>query len=629
MRIGGDDGPRLVYAPTMADGIFTSDAHYAAGFPEEARRAVYDALALRRDVRHFDPASPMDDATLERILAAAHLAPSVGFSQPWAFIVVDDRDVRARIRESFLACRALEAARFPEARRAAYLATRLEGILDAPVNICVAVDLRPRPEAILGTTVQPESVRASATCAVQNLWIAARVEGVGVGWVSIVEPEVLRAELALPAGVEPIAYLCVGKPLAFRTKPMLEENGWLPRRPLSDVIHRGSRFREVTPAASRADLVPSGSADRVPAFDASAASRARAHHAMLTKPVGSLGRFEELAVWLAGVRGAFPVGPPERASLLLFAADHGVTREAVSAYGSEVTASMVGNVMAGGAAVSVLAERYGVDVTAIDVGVTGDLSSVPRAPKVPLVRAPIRGGTGNVRREAAMTRAEAEAAMQIGAERARLAIVAGAQAILVGEIGIGNTTAGALLTCAFTGARADAIVGRGTGLDDAGVVHKTRVVGDALSLHAAALASGDPLAILAAVGGLELAAITGAILASARLRTPVILDGFLTTAAALCAHAIDAEAARFMLSSHASAERGHARALAHLGLTPLLDLGLRLGEGTGAILALDLLRTAITLQRSMASFATAGVVGRAGGDLDALAASELVRERHP
>ena len=206
-------------------------------FASEARQAVYAAISLRRDVRHFLPDRDVDEDVLERILGAAHLAPSVGFSQPWAFVLVRERQVRERIRESFLRCRALEADRFEGARREQYLQYRLEGIVDAPLNLCVAVDLRPRAEPILGTTVQPEAIRASVWCAVQNLWLAARVEGIGVGWVSIVEPAVLRAELALPDGVEPMAYLCVGHPAAFRNKPMLEETAWLPRRPLADVIH--------------------------------------------------------------------------------------------------------------------------------------------------------------------------------------------------------------------------------------------------------------------------------------------------------------------------------------------------------------------------------------------------------
>ena len=225
-------------------------------FSDEARRAVYDAIALRRDTRHFRSGGEVDEATLMRILGAAHLAPSVGFSQPWGFIVVRDRAKRARVRESFLRCREAEASRFSLARSAKYLAFRLEGIEQAPVNVCVVVDLRSRGEAILGTTAQPEAVRASACCAVENLWLAARIEGLGVGWVSIVEPAVLRAELELPPGVEPIAYLCIGPPVAFRARPMLEEGGWLDRRPLESAVH-GERWSEA-PAAAPLSGAPIG-----------------------------------------------------------------------------------------------------------------------------------------------------------------------------------------------------------------------------------------------------------------------------------------------------------------------------------------------------------------------------------
>ncbi len=186
-------------------------------FSDDARRAVYDVIALRRDVRHFVKDADVDGGTLDRILQAAHLAPSVGFSQPWAFVVVRELATRARIRESFLVCRDAESVRYPLERRAEYLSYRLEGLVEAPVHVCVAVDLRPRDEAILGTTAQPEAVRTSACCAIQNMWLAARAEGIGIGWVSIVEPAVLRRELALPAGVEPIAYLCVGHPVVAAT----------------------------------------------------------------------------------------------------------------------------------------------------------------------------------------------------------------------------------------------------------------------------------------------------------------------------------------------------------------------------------------------------------------------------
>jgi nicotinate-nucleotide--dimethylbenzimidazole phosphoribosyltransferase len=578
---------------------------------EPARRAIYDVIALRRDVRHFRRDGDVPDDVLERILSAAHLAPSVGFSQPWGFVIVRDRDVRERIRQSFLRCRQAEAVRFPPERREAYLAHRLEGILDASLNVCVAVDLRSRGEAILGTTAQPEAVRASACCAVENLWLAARAEGIGVGWVSIVEPAVLRAELALPAGVEPIAYLCLGRPLAFRARPMLEETGWRARRPVTEVVHPHDRWSDGdAPRAPVVARAPEGRSRAAAEFVEEARLASVAHQATLTKPVGSLGRLEELASWYAGVRGEFPPPAVRRATLALFAADHGVVVEGVSAYGSQITAAMIANVMSGGAAINAIARESGVDVVVTDVGIAGDLSSAPIAPVVALEARRVRAGTGNLRREPAMTRAEVERALDVGAEIARRAVASGADAIGLGEIGIGNTTSAAALTCVFTGARPADVVGRGTGVGEDVWLRKVAVVQDALALHRPD--ATDPIGTLAAVGGLEIAALAGCAIEAAHRRVPVILDGFVTNAAALAAANLDAGVRPFLLASHASPEPGAARALAALGLSPLLQLGMRLGEGTGASLGIALLRTAVAAQLSMATFATAGIVGRSG-----------------
>lgn len=586
----------------MTDRILEPEA--VERFSDEARRSVYDVIALRRDVRHFDASRDVNEETLLRVLAAAHAAPSVGLSQPWGFVVLRGAEVRSRVRESFLRCRAAEAARFPPERRDKYLSYRLEGILEAPVNVCVAVDLRSRGEAILGTTVQPEALRASACCAVQNLWLAARAEGLGVGWVSIVEPAVLRAELALPPGVEPIAYLCVGHPRAFRVTPMLEEVGWSTRRPLREALHaerwQGESVpKEVHPEPRRA------SSHIAPASEFARAA-ARAHQAELTKPRESLGRLEDLAVWYAAARGAFPVDPPEHPALAVFMADHGVVVEGVSAYGSQVTAAMACNVMSGGAAVSVLAQRNAVALVPVDVGIAGDLSAAPRRPRVPLVSARVRAGTRNMRIEPAMTREEVEAALGVGAKIADDLHAAGTTLAGIGEIGIGNTTSAAAIVACLTGASPADVCGRGTGIDDQTLERKTRVVAEALARHAPS--PHDPVGVLAAVGGLELAAMTGFLLRAAAHRVPVVLDGFLTTASALVARAMDSRVVHYLLASHASTERGAGAALASLGLDPLLSLGLRLGEGTGALLGMDLVRSAVELQARMATFATAGIV---------------------
>jgi nicotinate-nucleotide--dimethylbenzimidazole phosphoribosyltransferase len=583
-------------------------------FSEEARRAVYDCISLRRDIRHFRPDVAIETATLSRILQAAQQAPSVGFSQPSGFIVIRELGLRERVRDSFLSCREAEASRFPEERRAAYLAHKLEGICEASLNLCVVVDLRDREEAILGTTVQPEAVRASACCAVENLWLAARAEGIGVGWVSIVEPAVLRRELELPAGVEPIAYLCLGHPVAFRRRPMLEETGWQRAVPLERAVHWDGRWRNEKPAAppeaTRAKSQPRSLA--VLPASVEARNAARAHLDSLTKPVGSLGRLEELAVFYAGAHRAFPAPALVRGTLALFIADHGIAANGVSAFSSTLSAAMAANVMSGGAGVCAIAADCRIDIVMTDVGIAGDLSALPRAPLVPLRSRRIRAGTADISREPAMTRTEAEAAMAVGAEAALAAIDADSHALAVGEIGIGNTTAAAALVSVFAGVAPALIAGRGTGISDAVLARKLALIERALALHRPN--PGDPVAVLAALGGLEIAALVGCMIEAARHGLPVILDGIVTNAAALIATRIEPNLSGYLLAAHESTEPGARAALAHLQLVPLLQLDMRLGEGTGACLGLALLRTAVLTQLSMATFATAGVVGRAGID---------------
>lgn len=582
-----------------------------AVFSEEARRAVYECISLRRDIRHFQPGVAVDPAVLTRILGAAHQAPSVGLSQPWGFVVIRDHAARERVRASFLKCREAEASRFPEARREAYLSHKLEGICESALNLCVAVDLRDRDEAILGTTVQPEAVRASACCAVQNLWLAARAEGIGVGWVSIVEPSVLRRELALPAGVEPVAYLCLGHPMGFRRRPMLEETGWRASVSLDDAVHPDGRWRDARPAPSSRAPMPSNVPGRaVAATSVEARAAALAHQTTLTKPQGSLGRLEELAAFYAGAHGVFPPPALARATLTLFLADHGVAVEGISAFGSPVTAAMAANVMAGGAAINAIAADCRVDISLTDVGIAGDLSALPSAPRVALRSARVRAGTANLAREPAMSRAEAESAMAVGAESARAAVAAGSQAIAVGEIGIANTTSAAALICAFADVPPALAVGRGTGIADAILTRKIAIVAAALALHRPDVS--DPVGVLAALGGLEIAALVGCMLEAARLRVPVVLDGVVTNAAALAAAALEPHVVGYLLASHESPEPGARAALERLKLRPLLSLDMRLGEGTGACLGLALLRTAVLTQAAMATFATAGIVGRAG-----------------
>ncbi|MEP6652567.1 MAG: nicotinate-nucleotide--dimethylbenzimidazole phosphoribosyltransferase [Myxococcales bacterium] len=347
-------------------------------------------------------------------------------------------------------------------------------------------------------------------------------------------------------------------------------------------------------------------------FDSDAAEAALAHQRQLTKPAGSLGRLEELATWYAGVRGGFPVAVPARAELFVFAADHGVVAEAVSAYPAEVTGAMVANFRNGGAAVNVLARQCAVDVTVVDVGVGASVEFVSGgagATPVRYVEAVVRRGTGNLRYQAALSRAEAEQAIAVGVRMAAEAVDRGADILVGGEMGIGNTTAAAALLCAFTGDDPADVVGRGTGIDDAACVRKAAVIREGLATQK--LNPRDPLGVLAGVGGLEIAALAGLMLGGAARRRPVIVDGFIAGAAALVATRLAPGARPFLLLSHLSAERGARRMCGLLGgAAPLLEFDMRLGEGTGAVLVVPLLRAAVALQSQMATFASAAVPQR-------------------
>jgi nicotinate-nucleotide--dimethylbenzimidazole phosphoribosyltransferase len=341
----------------------------------------------------------------------------------------------------------------------------------------------------------------------------------------------------------------------------------------------------------------------IPALDEGAMQRAAARQARLTKPAGSLGQLEDLSIRLAGMTGR--LDPPLRdAVVFTLAADHGVAAEGVSAYPREVTPQMVLNFIRGGAAINVLARAMGARVVVADIGVDADLPSRPelRAVKV-------RRGTASITKGPAMTVAEAMQAIEVGRQLVRDEISAGLDIALTGDMGIGNTTASAALICALTGLDPAVVVGRGTGVDDAGLARKRAAVSRALEVNRHAIAQG-PVQALAAVGGLEIAGLVGVILESASARRPVIIDGFISGAAALAAAAIAPTVPSYMVASHRSQELGHGAVLDRLGLRPLLDLDLRLGEGTGAALALPIVRAAVSLVNEMATFDEAGVAER-------------------
>ncbi|SFL98685.1 nicotinate-nucleotide--dimethylbenzimidazole phosphoribosyltransferase [Marinobacter zhejiangensis] len=320
--------------------------------------------------------------------------------------------------------------------------------------------------------------------------------------------------------------------------------------------------------------------------------------AVLTKPPGSLGRLEEVAVELAGQQGS---GRPsvDQVHIAIFAGDHGVCAEGISAFPQEVTGQMIANFAHGGAAISVMARHLDATLEVINLGT---VTPVPDLQGVNQLQ--IAPGTANLAVEPAMTPHQVSAALQAGDDVAERAAAAGAQLFIGGDMGIGNTTTAAALACALLDASASDLAGPGTGLDAQGVSHKAEVIGRALTRHGD---NRDPLAVLGSLGGLEIAALTGAILGCAARRIPVLVDGFIVSVAALVAVRQQPVARQWLHFSHRSGEPGHNRVLAAMEAQPLLDLGMRLGEGSGAAVALPLLRSACALHNDMASFAGAGV----------------------
>ncbi len=621
--------------------------------------ALHRVLAARRDVRSGFTSEEVDGEVLRRVFAAAHTAPSVGFSQPWDFLVLRDPDLRDELASLAVAQREAFASSLPAARARAFAGLKVEAIREAPLGVVVTCDPTRGGRHVLGRATQPRMAAHSVAGAVQNLWLAARAEGLGVGWVSFFRERELAALLGervgLPQHLEIVAYLCLGHVTSFADEPELQSAGWARRRPLEWAVHEDTWGNHDGGDALDAAVAACASLD---VAEGEAAARERLTR--MTVPPGALGQIAEVGVRLAGLAGECPPPVPEPAVVAVFAGDHGVHACGVTPWPQEVTHQMVANFLAGGAAVNAFANQVGAEVVVVDVGVAATLDEAPG-----LLPRKVRPGTADMTAGPAMTRDEARAALVAGVEVARDLVAAGNRLLVTGDMGIANTTASAALVSAFTGAAPEVVTGRGTGVDDAMLVHKTAVVRWALTRHGlladpAAVSSegplpstrssegaprsergepadsgeghpsadrssdgalrseqlpaeADPLGALAAVGGLEIAGIAGLLLGGAALRTPVVVDGVVAGAAALVAAAMAPTASHAWLGGHRSVEPAHTLALAHLGLEPLLDLGLRVGEGTGALLAAPLVAAAARALGEVATFDAAGVASKNGG----------------
>lgn len=593
-------------------------------FDESQRAALYAIIEARRDVRRFRP-DPIPDDVLRRVLTAAHVAPSVGHSQPWRFVVVRDPDLRTRAALLADRERLRHAAQLaPDAARR-LLDLKLEGIREAPAGIVVCCDRRTPAAGVLGRATFADADVWSCAAAIENLWLAARAEGLGLGWVTLFQPVDLSALVEMPDGVVTLGWLCLGWPDERPPAPGLQRAGWSKRLPLDEVVYedRWPAPATETPAPishlrtwgdteriGDADAASSPPPDVLRAPESAAVVAARDDGDRLLTPPGSLGVLDRAVERVLAVHGDAATG-----TLVLAAADHPVAALGVSAFRSDVTAEVLAAAEAGvalgvraavGAGLSVELVDAGVDPGTLAVAREGSTTEAGTDGSAVAQRAELKGVTtllasdtrGDLAHADAMTVADTrrfvEAGRQIGRAAARGGLVA------IGEIGVGNTTVAACLAAALTGMDVTEAVGLGSGADSAILDRKREVVTTALARWRADGAETEPMRTLAMLGGPEIAVLTGVVLGATAAGAVTVLDGLATGVAALVAVAIEPAVADHLVAGQRSRERAHEQVLRDLGCEPLLDLRIRAGEGVGACLGASLLLQTLAMRRSAA-----------------------------
>ncbi len=580
-----EDDSRLWRRPVPLVGDITAASQRAADpsgweCPAEFREALHEVIAARRDVRRYRP-DPVPHDVLERVLTAAHRAPSVGHSQPWRFVVVCDAAIRDRAalladRERLRQAKQLD----PDAARR-LLDLQLEGIREAPLGVVVCCDRRTPAAGVLGRATFPDTDLWSCACAIQNLWLAARAEGLGMGWVTLFQPQDLAELVGLPEGVLTLGWLCLGWPDERPPEPGLVRAGWSRRLPLTEVI-----MHDRWPAS---DVAPAPPPSRLRAPEQHAVVSTRDAADRLLTPPGSLGVLDRALDRVV----ALGRGDAAGGVLLLAAADHPVAALGVSAYDTTVTRDVTVAAVAGAALGVTAASAAGLDVAIADAGVDGD-------PVAGALHLRPTGSRGDLVAAPALSPDDVTALLaggrQLGRELGEKGLLA------LGEVGVGNTTVAAALASALLCADLDDVVGLGAGADTATLERKREVISSAVdrahrnnpNLHR------EPLTALAELGGPEIAVLAGAMLGTAEANAPVILDGFAVSVAALVAVMLEPSVQANLIAGQRSRERGHEIALVHLGLEPLLDLRMRAGEGAGAAFAAGLVLNGLKVRRSTA-----------------------------
>ncbi|MDR7211389.1 nicotinate-nucleotide--dimethylbenzimidazole phosphoribosyltransferase [Flavobacterium piscis] len=551
-----------------------------------------DILKSRRDTRHFT-ADAVPDEVIDKALQAGHWAPSVGLTDATRYFIIKSAEVKSAIKNLFLDYnkKAEELTDNPE-QKEHYKSLKLEAIEEAPIGLIIAYDRSVLNQFTIGTVGSNEAVKFSSVCAAQNIWLSLTEQGYGMGWVSILNYYQFKKILDLPENIEPLGYFCIGKPATnYDNQPMLQQLHWKQKSETPDC----TEIKNIAESyISDFNLKNKTEIENTTNFNQLLQEKIDSK----TKPVGSLGTLETLAFQLGTV---FETLEPKiiNPNIIVFAADHGIANHGVSAYPQDVTRQMVGNFLEGGAAINVFCNQNDIELSIVDSGVNYDFPTNAK-----LINAKIAKGTQSFLHAPAMSETELQLCFEKGKSIVETIAKTGSNCIGFGEMGIGNTSTASVLMSLLTGFSIEECVGKGTGVDDEKLIQKQNLLKKAIENYSGPAVLMEQLAYF---GGFEIIQMASGMLTAFEHKMIILIDGFICSIAFLVASKINPDIHKNAVFCHCSAEKAHQKLLDYLQVKPILNLDLRLGEGTGCAIAFPILKSAGAFLNEMASFESAGV----------------------
>ncbi|ESU27026.1 bluB/cobT protein [Flavobacterium limnosediminis JC2902] len=553
---------------------------------------LYEILQSRRDTRHFTN-DAVPDEVIEKALQAGHWAPSVGLTDATKYYLITSDEIKKAIKELFLEYDAKAASQTDNpSQKEQYKNLKLEAIEEAPLGLVICYDRSVLNNFTIGTVGSNEAIKFSAVCAAQNIWLSLTEQGYSMGWVSILNYYQFKKLLGLPENIEPLGYFCIGKPATnYDNQPMLQQLHW--------------KQKSEKPFVEKISMLHESENERILTVDedgeaVSAEFESSLQHKIdnKTKPTGALGILEVLAKQIGTV---FKTLEPKiiQPNIVVFAADHGIANHGVSAYPQDVTRQMVANFLEGGAAINVFCRQNDIQLSIVDSGVNYDFP-----PNSNLISAKIDRGTKSFLQGPAMSKEQLELCFEKGSEIVSAIAKKGSNCIGFGEMGIGNTSTASVLMSIITGIPIEDCVGKGTGVNDEKLRFKNEILKKAIDTYSGNEFLDDKLAYF---GGFEILQMAGGMLEAYKNNMLILVDGFICSVAFLIAFKKNPSIIKNAIFSHQSAEQAHIKLLNYLNTKAILQLDLRLGEGTGCAVAFPIIQSAVAFLNEMASFESAGV----------------------